>query len=93
MERIPMTRQGFEQAKQKLDHLKNVEMPRIQKALGEARELGDLSENAEFDAARNDLWNLEQMIAGMENKVACADVIDTNRLPTDTIAIGAMLKH
>ena len=92
MERIPMTRQGFEQAQKKLEHLKNVELPRIQKALGEARELGDLSENAEFDTARNELWNLEQMIAVMENKVGCADVIEAKQLPTDTIAIGAVLK-
>ena len=92
MDRIPMTREGYEQAKKKLDHLKNVEMPRVQKALGDARELGDLSENAEFDAARNEMWNLDQMIAELETKVASADVIDPSKVPTDTLAIGAVVK-
>jgi transcription elongation factor GreA len=92
MERIPMTPEGYEQAKKKLDHLKNVEMPRVQKALGDAREMGDLSENAEFDAARNEMWNLDQQIADLETKVAIADVIDSKSLKLDTIAIGAHVK-
>mgnify|MGYP001594101339 CR=1 FL=1 len=92
MDRVPMTREGFEQAKKKLDHLKYVEMPRVQKALQEAREMGDLSENAEFDAARNELWNLDQMIAEMETKVSLAEVIDASKLNLDTVAIGAFVK-
>jgi transcription elongation factor GreA len=87
-----MTREGFEQVKKKLDHLKNVEMPRVQKALQEAREMGDLSENAEFDAARNELWNLDQMIAELETKVSLAEVIDASKLNLDTLAIGAKVK-
>ena len=92
MDRVPMTREGFEQAKKKLDHLKYVEMPRVQKALQEAREMGDLSENAEFDAARNELWTLDQMIAEMETKVSLAEVIDASKLNLDTVAIGAFVK-
>jgi transcription elongation factor GreA len=92
MDRIPMTREGYEQVRKKLDHLKNVEQPRLQKALGEARELGDLSENAEFDAARNELWNVDQMIADLETKLALADIIDASKLNLDTIAIGALVK-
>ncbi|HLF92445.1 MAG TPA: transcription elongation factor GreA [Planctomycetota bacterium] len=92
MDRVPMTQEGFEQAKKKLDHLKYVEMPRVQKALQEAREMGDLSENAEFDAARNELWNLDQMIAEMETKVSLAEVIDASKLNLDTVAIGAFVK-
>jgi transcription elongation factor GreA len=92
MDRVPMTREGFEQAKKKLDHLKYVEMPRVQKALQEAREMGDLSENAEFDAARNELWTLDQMIAEMETKVSLAEVIDASKLNLDTVAIGAKVK-
>ena len=92
MDRIPMTLQGFEQAKKRLDHLKYVEMPRIQKALQEAREMGDLSENAEFDAARNELWNLDTMIAELETKVSLAEVIDAAKLNLDTVAIGAQVK-
>jgi transcription elongation factor GreA len=92
MERIPMTREGFEQAKKKLDHMKYVEMPRVQKSLQEAREMGDLSENAEFDAARNELWTLDRMIAEMETKVSLAEVIDASKLNLDTVAIGAKVK-
>ena len=92
MDLIPMTREGFEQAKKKLDRLKYVEMPRVQKALQEAREMGDLSENAEFDAARNELWTLDRMIAEMETKVSLAEVIDASKLNLDTVAIGAFVK-
>ena len=87
-----MTREGFEQAKKRLDYLKNVEMPRVQKALGEAREMGDLSENAEFDAARNEMWNLDQMIGELETKISLAEVIDVSKLNLDTVAIGASVK-
>lgn len=87
-----MTPEGYEQVRKKLEHLKGVELPRIQKALGEAREMGDLSENAEFDAARQEMWNCEAMIAELENKVAFADVIDPSKMKLDTIAIGAVLK-
>jgi transcription elongation factor GreA len=92
MERVPMTPAGFEQARQKLDHLKNVELPRVEKALGAAREMGDLSENAEFDVAREMMWNLERQIAELEDKVSRAEVIDTAALRQDSVAIGALLK-
>lgn len=92
MDRIPMTREGYEQARKKLDHLKNVELPRVQKALGDAREQGDLSENSEFDAAREALWNLDQQIAELEHKIAVADVIDPSQIKLDTVAIGALVE-
>lgn len=92
MDRIPMTREGYEQMKKKLERLKNVELPRVQKALGDAREMGDLSENAEFDVARSELWNLDQAIADLETRVALADIIDASQMKTDTVIIGALLK-
>lgn len=92
MDRIPMTPEGFEQMKKRLEHMKNVEMPRVQKALGEAREMGDLSENAEYDAARNEMWNLDTMIAELETKVSLAEIIDPKTLKLDTVAIGAHVK-
>ena len=92
MDRIPMTPQGFEQMKKRLEHMKNVEMPRVQKALGEAREMGDLSENAEYDAARNELWTLDTMIADLETKISLAEIIDPKSLKLDTVAIGANVK-
>ncbi len=87
-----MTPQGFEQMKKRLDHMKNVEMPRVQKALGEAREMGDLSENAEYDAARNEMWTLDTMIADLETKISLAEIIDPKTLKLDTVAIGAHVK-
>jgi transcription elongation factor GreA len=92
MDRIPMTPEGFEQMKKRLEHMKNVEMPRVQKALGEAREMGDLSENAEYDAARNEMWTLDTMIAELETKVSLAEIIDPKTLKLDTVAIGAHVK-
>ena len=87
-----MTPEGFEQARKRLDHLKNVEMPRVQKALGDAREMGDLSENAEFDAARNEMWSLDQQIADLETKISLAEIFDPKTMKLDTVAIGAFVK-
>lgn len=92
MDRIPMTPEGFEQAKKRLDHLKNTEMPRVQKALGEAREMGDLSENAEFDAAREEMWKLDTMISELETKISLAEIFDPKTMNLDTVAIGATVK-
>ena len=84
-----MTPEGYEQKKKKLDQMKNVELPRVQKALQEAREMGDLSENAEFDAAREQLWNLDQMINDLEAQLSMAEIIDPSTFKMDTVAIGA----
>ena len=92
MDRIPMTPEGYEQARKRLDHIKNVEMPRVQKALGDAREMGDLSENAEFDAARNEMWTLDQAIADLETKLSLAEIFDPKTMNLDTVAIGAYVK-
>ena len=92
MHRVPMTPEGYEQARKRLDHLKNVEMPRVQKALGEAREMGDLSENAEFDAAREEMWKLDTMISELETKISLAEIFDPKKMNLDTVAIGATVK-
>jgi transcription elongation factor GreA len=84
-----MTPEGYEQKKKKLDHMKNTELPRVQKALQEAREMGDLSENAEFDAAREQLWALDQMINDLESQLSMAEIIDPSTFKMDTVAIGA----
>lgn len=87
-----MTPEGYEQAEKRLHWLKNVEMPRLEKALGDAREMGDLSENAEYDAARQEIWNTDQQIAALEDRLARAQVVDVKRAPVDSIAIGALVK-
>jgi transcription elongation factor GreA len=76
MQRTPMTRSGFERLRDELDRLKRVERPTIIKAIAEARAHGDLSENAEYHAAREKQSFIEGRINDLEGKVNGAEVID-----------------
>ncbi|OGK94189.1 MAG: transcription elongation factor GreA [Candidatus Rokubacteria bacterium RBG_16_73_20] len=88
VQRTPMTRQGFEKLRDELDRLKRVERPAITRAIGEARAHGDLSENAEYHAAREKQSFIEGRIAELETKVGAAEVIEP---PTsgDRITFGS----
>jgi transcription elongation factor GreA len=88
VERTPITKQGYEQLKQELVHLKTVARPENIKAIEEARAHGDLSENAEFDAAKDRQGFLEGRIGELEYKLASADVIDPDSLPKDRAVFG-----
>jgi transcription elongation factor GreA len=77
LSRTPMTRTGFERLRDELDRLKRVERPTIIKAIAEARAHGDLSENAEYHAAREKQSFIEGRINALEGKVNGAEVIDT----------------
>ncbi len=92
MDRVPMTQQGYDQLKAQLHKLQNVELPRVQKALGEAREHGDLSENSEFDAAREELWRLDRKVGELSTQLAFAQVVDPTKLQLDEITLGATVK-
>jgi transcription elongation factor GreA len=85
-----MTRRGYEQAREKLDRLKNVELPRLEKALGEARELGDLSENSEYETARHDIGITETQIAELTDRIGRAEIIE--RGTSNEVTIGAIVK-
>ena len=76
IQRTPMTRPGFAKLRDELDRLKRVERPAIQKAIAEARAHGDLSENAEYHAAREKQGFIEARIGDLEGKVGNAEVID-----------------
>lgn len=76
IQRTPITREGFEKLRNDLDRLKRVERPAITKAIAEARAHGDLSENAEYHAAREKQGFIEARIADLETKVGAAEVID-----------------
>src|SRR5262244_4525613 len=76
MQRTPMTRTGFERMRDELDRLKSTERPTIIKAIAEARAHGDLSENAEYHAAREKQSFIEGRINELETKVGAAEVID-----------------
>lgn len=80
-----LTAEGLEKLKAELAHMISVERPAISKAIAEARDKGDLSENAEYDAAREAQGLLELKISQMQNLVANARVIDESKLNTDHV--------
>ena len=86
--RIPMTRDGLDKLKVELDHLQNVEMPEIAQRVANARDLGDLSENAEYHAAREDHGLAEAKANMMRDRIARAYVIEAGSLPKDTVVFG-----
>jgi len=92
IERVPMTREGFEKLKAELDRLQNAEMIEVTKRIAAARELGDLSENAEYHAAREDQGMLQARIDLLKDKLARADIVDRSRLPEDTVVFGTRVR-
>lgn len=84
-----MTAEGHAALEAELKNLKVVERPNIITAIAEAREHGDLSENAEYHAAKEKQSFIEGRVAELEDKLARADVIDTSRLGGDTVKFGA----
>lgn len=90
MNQVPMTKGGAESLRAELDHLKKVERPRIVKAIAEAREHGDLKENAEYHAAREQQSFAEGRIQEIEGKLANAQIIDITQIPaSDKVIFGA----
>ncbi|MBW2410889.1 MAG: transcription elongation factor GreA [Deltaproteobacteria bacterium] len=89
MDKIPITKEGFEALKRELENLKRVERPQNIKAIEEARAHGDLSENAEFHAAKDRQGFLEGRIGELEFKIANADIIETKKLPKDRAVFGS----
>ena len=89
MERIPITRQGYETLKKELEKLKRVERPLNIKAIEEARAHGDLSENAEFEAAKERQAFIETRINELHMKLGNADIIDPDKLPRDRAVFGS----
>jgi transcription elongation factor GreA len=84
-----MTRGGLLRLKQELKRLKNVERPKIVKEIAEARSHGDLSENAEYHAAKEKQSHVEGRIAQVEHWIATAEVIDVTKLQGDRVVFGA----
>lgn len=81
MQRFPMTARGAEALQEELQRLKSVERPRITKAIAEAREHGDLKENAEYHAAREEQGFVEGRIADIEGKLSAAQIINVKDIP------------
>ncbi|MEM6679570.1 MAG: transcription elongation factor GreA [Pseudomonadota bacterium] len=89
MEKVPMTKQGYSALNDELRVLKNEERPAVITAIAEAREHGDLSENAEYHAARERQSFIEGRIKELEGLISRADVIDTAKMTGSTVRFGA----
>lgn len=88
-DRVPMTRNGYDKLKQELQQLKTVDRPHNVKEIEEARAHGDISENAEFHAAKERQGHLEARIVMVEDKIARAQVIDPAGIQADEVRFGA----
>lgn len=86
---VPITRKGYEALKAELDRLRKVERPKVIEAIAEARSHGDLSENAEYEAAKERQGFIESRIKNLEGKLADARIIDTANLSSETVVFGA----
>lgn len=91
MEKVPITSEGFQSLEVELRQLKTTERPNVIQAIAEAREHGDLSENAEYHAAKEKQGFIETRIIDLEDKISRADVIDVTRLSGSSIKFGATI--
>lgn len=90
-DKVPMTTDGFARMEAELKHLKNVARPEVITAIAEAREHGDLSENAEYHAARERQSFIEGRVGELEDKMARAQVIDVSKLSGKVVKFGATI--
>ncbi len=89
MDKVPMTASGFQRLQEELKHLKGSERPAVIRQIAEARDHGDLSENAEYHAARERQSFIEGQIGEIEDRISRAEVIDPAKLTGGTIKFGA----
>ena len=89
MDKIPITNIGFKKLEDELKTLKSIERPSVIKSIAEAREHGDLSENAEYHAAKEKQSFIEGRIADLQNKISRAEVIITKKLKSNKVIFGA----
>ena len=89
MDKVPMTDNSYNLLEEELKTLKSEDRPNVIKAIAEAREHGDLSENAEYHAAKEKQSFIEGRIADLENKISRAEIINTKKLKSDKIIFGA----
>jgi len=92
MEEIYLTPSGHRKLLEELEYLKTVKRRQLSKAVGEARSHGDISENAEYDAAKDAQGLNEKRIAELEEKLAHARILDDTAMPKDEVLIGAKVK-
>jgi transcription elongation factor GreA len=91
MQKVPITAEGFRDLEIELRELKTVARPDVIQAIAEAREHGDLSENAEYHAAKEKQGFIETRVIELEDKISRADVIEASQMTGDTIKFGATI--
>jgi transcription elongation factor GreA len=91
IDKVPMTASGFQKLNDELKQLKSIERPAVIKAIAEAREHGDLSENAEYHAARERQSFIEGRVLELEDTISRAEVIDVSKLSGESVKFGAMV--
>lgn len=89
---IYVTKEGLDKLKSELEHLESVERPKVTQQIAEARDKGDLSENAEYDAAKEAQGLLEMKIAKLKDTIANSKVIDESQLDTSKVSILTTVK-
>lgn len=92
MQRVPLTPQGYKKLQDELERLIKVDRPRNIQAIAEARAHGDLSENAEYHAAKEQQSFIEGRINELQSKISMADVIDPSKIKQSKVAFGAKVK-
>lgn len=92
MTKYPITPEGLKNLQEELKKLKSVDRPKVIEAIAEARGHGDISENAEYDAAKEQQAFLEKKIREIENKIANADVVDPSAMSTERVVFGLQVK-
>jgi transcription elongation factor GreA len=92
IDRVPMTKEGYDKRKADLEHMQGHDMIEITKRVAAARELGDLSENAEYHAAREDQGMLQARIDKLRDELSRAQIIDPATLPKDVVVFGSKVK-
>ncbi len=92
MEKIYLTREAYQKIKEDIDFLKTTKRKQLAKEIGEAREKGDISENAEYDAAKEAQALNENKINELEGKLGRAEILDESRIPKDKVSIGSIVK-
>jgi transcription elongation factor GreA len=91
-DRIPMSKEGYERKKAELDRMKHEDMPRIAEQIAQARGYGDLSENAEFDAAVEAQGMLQAKINDLQDTLSRAFIVDKKIMPTDQVVFGSKVR-
>ena len=92
MDKVPITASGFQRLQDELRQLKTIERPAVIKAIAEAREHGDLSENAEYHAARERQSFIEGRVGELEDVISRCEVIDVKKLSGDTVTFGVTVE-